>query len=365
MENNFNRMGRTITSIVVISLFALLPIVTGSGTIAPLWAGGEKICAYDGFAEIDASKNHFIVVGDTQKTGLWEFWRERNDRERRIIVNEMERRGPAFVLHLGDLTTRGGSRKQWQEFDELHTAFGERAMPYFPVLGNHEFYGNRGKALGYYFTRFPHLEHRGWYSFTWKKVGLIMFDSKFSTLSLEEIREQAQWCLGELGKFEKDEKVDFVIVCCHEPPFTNSRVVSPNEKVKILFADPFVQFEKTSLFFSGHSHSYERFQSGNKLFVVSGGGGGPRHKVHVDPKKQRREDLFLGPELRFFHICELQVGEEGLAYSVLRLGDDRDFSVVDRLMLGKSRGRTGENENPMRPVSTGTIGRETKDHHQQ
>ncbi len=41
--------------------------------------------SYAGFAEIDQNKNFFIVVGDTQRTSHWEFWREKSERERRLI----------------------------------------------------------------------------------------------------------------------------------------------------------------------------------------------------------------------------------------------------------------------------------------
>ena len=72
--------------------------------------------AYAGFSEIDPAKNHFILVGDTQRTSRLEFWRERNDRERQLILGEIARREPAFVVHLGDLTTRGGSDERMAGF---------------------------------------------------------------------------------------------------------------------------------------------------------------------------------------------------------------------------------------------------------
>ena len=55
--------------------------------------------SYAGFAEIDPNKNFFILVGDTQRTSHWEFWRERNDKERRLIIDEITKRAPAFVVH--------------------------------------------------------------------------------------------------------------------------------------------------------------------------------------------------------------------------------------------------------------------------
>jgi predicted MPP superfamily phosphohydrolase len=297
----------------------------------------EATPRYAGFADIDPRKNSFIVVGDTQGTMLFELWREHNDKERKIILKEIARREPAFVIHLGDLTNDGDSIKKWQEFDVLNKSLREKKIPYFPILGNHEFWGDDKKALQYYFDRFPHLEHRRWYSFRWKNVGLIMLDANFSTLSEKEIEQQAAWYKRELEAFEKDKKIDYVIVCCHEPPYTNSRVVTPSKKVQTLFADPFVSFRKTRFFFSGHSHAYERFQQDGKWFIVSGGGGGPRHKVYVDPRKRRYEDLYPGPALRFLHFCELEVDASGLNYKVLRLESTGAFTVADLLTIARAR----------------------------
>ena len=292
---------------------------------------------YGGFKEIDPVKNQFAIVGDTQRTSSWEFWRERNDRERRLIIHEITKREPAFVVHLGDLATRGASKKHWQQFDELHKKFSEKKIPYFPVLGNHEFYGSDDRALQNYFARFPHLSERRWYSFTWKDIGFILVDSNFSRLAVEENEQQRKWYIEELERFEKDEKIDYVIVCCHEPPFTNSRVVRPNEKVKAFFADPFLKYNKTSFFFSGHSHSYERFQIEGKFFVVSGGGGGPRHKLSINPEKRRYNDLFEGPELRFFHFVCLQIQGNTIIYNVYRFEPNETFTAIDPITLSKTK----------------------------
>jgi 3',5'-cyclic AMP phosphodiesterase CpdA len=297
----------------------------------------KKIPSYAGLADIQAAKNHFIIVGDTQSTSRWEFWRERNDRERKLIIDEITRRDPAFVIHLGDLTTRGSSEKHWQEFDETHKEFREKKIHYSPILGNHELYGSDQKALWNYFQRFPHLHQRRWYSFTWNKVAMVMVDSNFSALTKKQIEEQFQWYLHELEKFEKKTEIDFIIVCCHEPPFTNNRVIRPNKEVQVKFAHPFLRFQKARLFFSGHSHSYERFQIKGKLFIVSGGGGGPRHKVIIDPRKQRYQDLFSGPELRFFHFCEIESANNTLLFRVLRFESDDTFTLVDPLVIPKIR----------------------------
>jgi 3',5'-cyclic AMP phosphodiesterase CpdA len=293
----------------------------------------QEIPSYAGFSEIDPARNHFILIGDTQATSHWEFWRERNDKERKQILEEIVTQQPAFVVHLGDLTVRGSSKKHWQEFDDLHKAWREKKIPCFPILGNHEFYGKHQRSLDYYFGRFPYLERRRWYSFVWKGLGLILFDSNFSTLTSEEKTRQKRWYLGELERFEKDETIDSIIVCCHEPPLTNSRVVGPNKQVEDDFANPFLRLGKTSFFFSGHAHTYERFELEGKSFIVSGGGGGPRHKVNNDPVRRLYPDLFPGPELRFFHACEIERSDTALIYKVLRLEIEGTFSVIDPIIV--------------------------------
>jgi hypothetical protein len=196
--------------------------------------------SYAGFAEINLTKNYFVIVSDTQSTSHWEFWQERNKKERKLIIDEIVRREPAFVIHLGDLTTRGSSDKHWQIFDDFHVGFCQKKIPYFPILGDHEFYGNDMKALQNYFDRFSHLDQRRWYSFTWKNVAFVMIDSNFSNLTKEQIAEQSQWYLSQLQSFERNEKIDCIIVCCHEPSFTNSRVIKPNKNSGLYFADPFI-----------------------------------------------------------------------------------------------------------------------------
>jgi 3',5'-cyclic AMP phosphodiesterase CpdA len=306
-----------------------------SSAALPASPEGEKkdIPSYAGFTGIDPARSHFALAGDTQSTSHWEFWRERNDPGRKRVIDEMVRRDPAFILLLGDLTVRGSSKKHWQNFDELNREGQEKGIPYFPVMGNHEFYGNDQTAFANYFERFPHLSRRRWYSFSWKNVGIIMVDSNFATFTKEEREAQSRWYLAELEAFEKKEGIDYVIVCCHASPFTNTRVVGPSEQSKTYFADPFIRFSKTSLFFSGHAHSYERFHIGGKFFVVSGGGGGPRHKVAVNPSERAHDDLYSGPAIRPLHFCEIERFQNTLIFRAIGLEADKTFKSIDSFSL--------------------------------
>jgi hypothetical protein len=83
---------------VTVSVSAL--IANAASTVPPIHSP-QSIPVYAGFADIRATKNHFIIVGDTQNTSHWEFWRERNERERKLIIYEITTSEPAFVVHLG------------------------------------------------------------------------------------------------------------------------------------------------------------------------------------------------------------------------------------------------------------------------
>jgi len=320
-------------SIAIISIFVtFLPV--GRYTIQS-WAGVRAVPSYHGHSEIDASKNHFVIVGDTRGKNPWEFWLKKPRNVRGDILDEIVKRKPAFIINLGDMVLNGDSKRCWLEFDDLHAGIREKAIPFFPVLGNHEIRGSHEAALQLYFMRFPYLNHQRWYSFTWKKIGFIILDSNLSSLTEDQRENQMRWYTAELERFESDEQVEHVIVCIHEPPFTN-RAKSPlGRESTRLFADPFLIFEKTRLFFSGHVHSYERFGIGSKHFIVSGGGGAPRAKVVTDPAKRKYEDQFSGEDLRFFHICLVEVRGDSLLLKVLRMESDGSFSEADGLTLSQ------------------------------
>jgi hypothetical protein len=74
-----------------------------------------------------------------------------------------------------------------------------------------------------------------------------------------------------------------------------------------------------------------------KFFIVSGGGGGPRHKVMLDPRKRRNQDFFPGPERRFFHFCLIENHQDTLVFRVVRLESDETFTDIDPFIIPKIR----------------------------
>jgi 3',5'-cyclic AMP phosphodiesterase CpdA len=185
---------------------------------------------------------------------------------------------------------QGDSPRHWQKFDEYAADIRSKKIPVFPILGNHEYYGSKDRAQTNYFSRFPHLEKRRWYSLRFHSAGIILLDSNFDRLEENEQEDQHNWYLQVLEDLQADSSIEYIVVACHHAPYTNSRVVNDDKEVQRDFVVAFKSTPKAKLFFSGHCHSYEHFVMDDKHFIVSGGGGGPRHPLRIDPGKRRHKD---------------------------------------------------------------------------
>ncbi|MDY0298194.1 MAG: metallophosphoesterase [Acidobacteriota bacterium] len=299
-------------------------------------ANDSVVKAYAGFIGLDRDNRVVTLIGDTQVTREWEFWGEHNRDETGRLLDEIVRRLPAAVLNLGDLVSFGASNRDRRLFDRLHQPLLEAGIPFFPVLGNHDYYGDDEQALNHYFSRVPHLAGRRWYSFVFRNVGFIMLDSNFKRMGEIRLRHQQAWYEAELARMQSDTGIRFIVACCHHPPFTNNQGKRPDPELRTRLAEPFLATGKAALFFSGHIHTYERFRFGDKYFVVSGGGGGTRSLVETNPVFQFHHDEFNGEELRFFHFCELEIADRALYTQVIRLNENGVFSVADSFVVEDS-----------------------------
>ncbi len=117
----------------------------------------------------------------------------------------------------------------------------------------------------------------------------------------------------------------------HHPPYTNSRVTSDTLHVQRHMVAPFQEARKTLAMLSGHVHSYERFERGGKVFLVTGGGGGPRVNLAEGARRRHSDDAFAGPPLRSFHYLNFTLGDAGLEVEALGLEKGgEEFAPMDR-----------------------------------
>lgn len=274
----------------------------------------------------------FAVVGDTQRTGAIELWRESNDAERALVLAEIARERPAFVAFTGDLVFRGGSADHWADFDAIAAPLHAAALPAVATLGNHEHWG--GGHGAHFFARFPDLGGRHQHVARFGPVAVVLVDSNVDELGRAAWAAQRAWLEGELARLDAAPEVRGVLVLTHHPPFTNSTVTGDEAHVARDLVPPFLAARKTLALITGHVHSYERFVRDGKTFVVSGGGGGPRARLATGAARRHPDDVVDAPALRDFGFLLVSVGERGL--DVTRRGlakGDRDFTDADRFAL--------------------------------
>jgi hypothetical protein len=289
---------------------------------------------YPGLERLDPLSRTVIVVGDTQETSWLEVILEQNRKLRPTLLSEIARRGPDAVLHLGDLVTWGASGRHWARLDAELEPLRASGTPLLPVVGNHDRWPRQRAAEERLAERFQVLATTTWYSFRVQGVAFVALDSNFAPLGRDRNAAQLEWLDHTLAELEADPGVRAIIGYWHHAAWTNSRLVRPSSGVQELFLPRFAQASKAVAIFSGHCHGYERFEDRGLTLIVSGGGGGPRHRLAID---KRRRDLFRGDAVRFLHFCELELGPE-LVVRVVRFRPDLGFDVAETFALGSARG---------------------------
>ncbi len=269
---------------------------------------------YSCFAQTDTLTLCFI--SDTQNPVLFEnlfLHSNNNAAARKILFKSIEDCKPNSVFHLGDLVGIGAISSDWKIMDAFTKELSDKKINFYPILGNHEYLFFPKRGIREFRKRFPTVNVDG-YSKQFGNTAVVLFNSNFSKLSKEEEIEEINWFRNTLLKYESDSLIRFIIVGCHHPPFTNSKIVSPlnQDTMMVKFLNAFCNSSKCKLFLSGHAHTFEHFKSHNKDFLVIGGGGGLLHPLYSG-KDARFKDLSnIPPEERSFHYLTVKVYEKNL-----------------------------------------------------
>lgn len=247
---------------------------------------------YPNSCEPGASPARVCIVGDIQRRGIFETWRERNDTLQVPLLRELAAEQPTEVLLLGDQVFDGASKDDWRWYDFIMAKVNMLGVPIRPLYGNHEYWSSENSMRKQMKRRFACVEPRTWYRVISDSVAYIMLNSNYKDVGFEAMRRQAAWFVGELKRLQQDSSVLAIVVASHHPPFTNSTIVDGDNFMRRAFVPHAIRTPKVVLWLSGHCHNYEHFKEertpaqGDELhFIVSGGGGGPRHPLDLeDPR---------------------------------------------------------------------------------
>ncbi len=240
-------------------------------------------------SQVSASPRTIAVIGDTQRT-LWAerafLLREKNDRERELLLQSLCEKDFDVLIHLGDMVENGASLRAWQEFDRRFAPILAKGAAFIALLGNHDYWGNERRRRSLIQARFPHLLQQAWRAEIYHHLGLVCIDSNRAQYSQANWAQQEHWFEEVLRDYTHDPSVAAILVFSHHPPFTNSTVLRRAQFLERVFLPAFFASHKTRAFISGHVHGYERFIVNEKTFIVSGGGGGPRLPLRRVARRQ-------------------------------------------------------------------------------
>ena len=278
----------------------------------------------DGFNE--NPEGSIIFVSDTQAPLEAEkiyMKMNRNTEATDLIFKEILNKKHASVFHMGDLVALGYNPHSWKAIDGFVDRLKEEKIPFYPILGNHEFIMFPLVGLEQFESRFP--EH----SFTGSLhiingLAVILLNSNFLHMTKGAIQQQQSWYEKTISICEGDSAIKAVIVGCHHPPYTDSKNISFNKRVRQSLVPPFLQNKKTILFLSGHSHTFEHFVNGGKKFLNIGGGGGPQHKTVDKDEDLPNEVTRLKHKIENFFYIKTILSKDHLKLSVQEL--NMDFS---------------------------------------
>jgi len=293
------------------TLLAFLAVATGTWPCTAQNAASMAAKAADAlrYSRTDRleREDRLAVIGDVQRTSFWGrlVLAESNLTEQSWLVGDLAKQQFRGLVLLGDMVFSSGD-DSWNYFDQLMaplrrdsgTAPGleAKARWFFPVMGNHDYMGNRNRVAHYLNQRFPGLLTHTHYAFDWHHVKMIVLDGNRSKLCDShklgmracetEWQAQLTWLREELRKVDQapaNEQYG-ALLFVHQSPYTQSPLVAGDQADARDFAKALLDSQRGIALISAHAHGFERYafrrdaadQRPAKVFIISAGGGGPR-----------------------------------------------------------------------------------------
>ena len=217
----------------------------------------------------NADTFNFAILGDTHT-----HWTPEPDQPAQVtldIIDEINVLRPDFVLSMGDLI-RGYTTDEERlhvEHKGAKRLFGKLAMPFLPVLGNHDVREEISDRIWreYWGAR--------WYSFDFNDCHFVMLDSETGKDWESIVDEQLEWLKKDLSANSGKR----IFVGLHRP-YWYQRVLHKSEWKKDGrndwndIVDPILRQYDLQAVFCGHIH-FSEAQIRNEIpHIVTGGAGG-------------------------------------------------------------------------------------------
>jgi len=260
-----------------------------------------------------------IAYGDQRFTDPTNV-KSTDPRVRQWLVKRIAEEKPAALVLNGDVPLSGEVKNDYAVFLAETKPWRDAHLRVFPTLGNHEFHGDPRNALENWWTGFPEMRNRRWYSVELgSRVYILALDSDTSLLPGSD---QRRWLEQQIDQLPAT--TDFVLITMHHPPvadvqknFQTDHNPRPNEiALRDYLSEAAKHIHARILVSAGHIHNYERNIYENVVYLVSGGGGARPYFVERTP-----EDLYQSLLFPNYHYVKLTLEKDRLHGAMFRVAD--------------------------------------------
>ncbi len=250
-----------------------------------------------------------------------------NPRVRRWLVKRIAEDRPGAIVLNGDVPLAGDVKNDYAVYAQETESWRSAKLPVFPALGNHEFHGDPYQGLENWWSAFPQLRNRRWYS---AQLGLRVYVVALdSDAPLLPGTDQARWLDQQIKGMPGS--IDILLITMHHPPVADVQThievdhnPRPNE---IALRDYLSEASKTShariIVSAGHIHNYERHEYEGVVYIVSGGGGARPYFVERTP-----DDLYQSSLFPNFHFVKFTLEKEKVHAVMYRVTDPEAESLA-------------------------------------
>ena len=204
-----------------------------------------------------------LVYGDMRFTDAANT-KVANPQARKLLADRVASLHPDIVELTGDVPYAGGNAADYDEYRAETAAWRAENLRVYPALGNHEFVGDVTECLRNWWSAFPQLQNRRWYSVQLgRRIYLINVDSNSDLLPDSP---QMRWLQNQIEHLPQT--VEFVFIGMHHPAVADKQTLNevdhnprPNEIALRDYVSKVAPGSRAQyVVVAGHVHNYERLE---------------------------------------------------------------------------------------------------------
>jgi len=249
----------------------------------------------------DEDAFRFFVIGDWGRNG--EFNQQEVANQMGVTGNVFE---PEFVISTGDNFYCCGvasvNDPQWMaSYENIYKAHSLN-IPWYVVLGNHDYKGNPQAEIDYTKVSQRWKMPARYYTFVQEGIRFVFLDTSpfvkkyqkeaqnYADLGLQDTNRQLQW----LDSVLVNSKEEWKIVSGHHPIYSTGNKHG-NTKELIELVKPILEKNNVQVYFAGHEHDlqYQKPTNSSVHYLVSGSGSEVRPNT-PDPQMTRFAQAISG-----------------------------------------------------------------------